>query len=91
VAVPHRGAVAGSAGVVREWNTVYKTFDRWAQDGTWQQVLTAVQACSDAAGDLGWVTAVASTITRVHQHGATLSRTTSGANGTRGLDRITKS
>lgn len=62
-----------------KWNTVYKTFDRWARDGTWHQILTEVQARSDAAGDLDWVTAVDSTITRVHQHGATLSRATSRA------------
>jgi transposase len=64
-----------------KWNTVYKTFDRWANDGTWQQVLTAVQARSDAAGDLDWVTAVDSTITRVHQHGATLPRDTGSDTG----------
>ena len=67
-----------------KWNTVYKTFDRWARDGTWHQILTAVQARRDAAGDLDWVTAVDSTITRVHQHGATLSRITSRASGTGG-------
>ena len=53
-----------------KWNTVYKTFDRWAQDGTWAQILTAVQARSEAAGELDWVTAVDSTITRAHQHAA---------------------
>ena len=62
-----------------KWNTVYKTFDRWASDGTWQQILAAVQARSDAAGDLDWVTAVDSTITRVHQHGANMSRSSTSS------------
>ncbi|MFZ4896499.1 IS5 family transposase [Plantibacter sp. Mn2098] len=58
------------------WNTVFKRFDRWAKDGNWQQVLTAVQARSDELGKLDWVVSIDSTITRVHQHGATLARTT---------------
>ncbi|WP_028984440.1 IS5 family transposase [Sporichthya polymorpha] len=60
------------------WNTVYKRFDRWARDGTWERLLAAVQARSDALGRLDWVTAIDSTITRVHQHGATLPRGTGG-------------
>lgn len=61
------------------WNTIYKRFDRWAKDGTWDRLLASVQARSDAAGRLDWVTAIDSTITRVHQHGATLPRDTGGA------------
>lgn len=60
------------------WNTVYKNFDRWAKDGTWAGVLAQVQAIADAAGDLDWVTSIDSTIVRVHQHGATLARSTGG-------------
>jgi transposase len=60
------------------WNTVFKRFDRWAKDGTWQRLLAAVQADSDGAGRLDWVVSIDSMITRVHQHGATLARTTGG-------------
>lgn len=61
-----------------KWNTVYKNFDAWAKDGTWGRVLERVQALADADGDLDWVTSIDSTIVRVHQHGATLPRTTGG-------------
>jgi len=60
------------------WNTVFKRFDRWAKDGTWARVLTAVQARADAAGQLDWTVSIDSTIARVHQHGATLARVTGG-------------
>lgn len=60
------------------WNTIYKRFERWAADGTFDRLLVTVQARSDELGKLDWVTAVDSTITRVHQHGATLARGTGG-------------
>jgi len=69
------------------WNTVFKRFDRWAKDGTWQNILTAVQSRSDQLGRLDWVVSIDSTITRVHQHGATLARTTGGRAGRRHRDR----
>lgn len=56
------------------WNSIYQRFARWVHDGTWDWLLMQVQAQSDAAGQLNWVVAVDSTIARVHQHGATLSR-----------------
>ena len=57
---------------------MFKRFDRWAKDGTWDRVLTAVQTRSDQLGRLDWVVSIDSTITRVHQHGATLARSTGG-------------
>lgn len=58
---------------------MFKRFDRWAKDGTWQRILTAVQTRSNELGKLDWVVSIDSTITRVHQHGATLTRSTGGA------------
>jgi transposase len=53
------------------WKGAYSQFRRWTLDGTWQHVLTAVQADADAAGELDWlVTAVDSTVVRAHQHAA---------------------
>jgi transposase len=49
------------------WNTVFKRFDRWAKDGTWQKILTVVQAHADELGDVDWVASIDSTIIRVHQ------------------------
>jgi transposase len=60
---------------------VFKRFDRWAKDGTWQAILTAVQARADELGQLDWVASIDSTITRVHQHGATAARPAAGSLG----------
>ncbi|MFI1196821.1 IS5 family transposase [Micromonospora sp. NPDC020750] len=55
------------------WKGAYSRFRRWTLDGTWQRLLTAVQADADAAGELDWlVTAVDSTVVRAHQHAAGL-------------------
>lgn len=43
-------------------------------------MLEKVQARAQQAGDLDWVASIDSTIVRVHQHGATLPRTTGGLN-----------
>jgi len=60
------------------WNSIYQRFSGWSADGTWARVLARVQSCSAAAGEIDWTVSVDSTITRVHQHGATLPRDTGG-------------
>ncbi len=60
------------------WNTIYKNFNRWAEQGVWARVLEKVQSAAQQRGELDWVTSIDSTIVRVHQHGATLKRDTGG-------------
>lgn len=60
------------------WNTIYKNFNRWSEQGVWARVLEKVQSLAHQRGDLDWVTSIDSTIVRVHQHGATLARDTGG-------------
>lgn len=52
------------------WQTVYGLFRRWQRDGTWDQVITRLQAAADAAGRICWQVSVDSTVCRVHQHAA---------------------
>lgn len=56
------------------WQTVWKRHHRFSLDGTWDRVLTALQAQADAQGEIDWRVSVDSTIARVHQHGATAAR-----------------
>lgn len=60
------------------WNTIYKNFNRWSEQGVWARVLEKMQALPQQSGDLDWVASIDSTIVRVHQHGATLPRDTGG-------------
>lgn len=60
------------------WNTIYKNFNRWAEQGVWACVLEKVQSEAQQRLGLDWVTSIDSTIVRVHQHGATLKRDTGG-------------
>jgi transposase len=62
------------------WQTVWKRHRRFAEDGTWDKVLTALQVQADAAGDVDWRVSVDSTINRAHQH-ATNTRRPEGATG----------
>jgi len=61
------------------WSTIYKNFNRWAEQGVWARVLEKVQSLAHQRGELDWVASIDSTIVRVHQHGATLKRDTGGA------------
>lgn len=56
-------------------NTIYKNFNRWSEQGVWARVLEKAQSLAQRAGDAS----IDSTIVRVHQHGATLPRTTGGS------------
>ncbi len=56
------------------WQTVWKRHHRFSLDGTWDRVLSALQSAADAAGDIDWRVSVDSTVSRVHQHGATAAR-----------------
>ena len=56
------------------WQTIWKRHHRFANDGTWDRVLTALQAQADAAGSLDWNVSIDSTIVRAHQHSATARR-----------------
>ena len=48
------------------WQTVYGLFRRWQRDGTWQRILTGLQAQADAKGLITWEVSVDSTIARAH-------------------------
>ena len=52
------------------WPAVYALFRRYQRDGTWAQILTALQAQADMAGRITWDVSVDSTIARAHQHAA---------------------
>ncbi|WP_436844888.1 IS5 family transposase [Streptomyces roseoverticillatus] len=52
------------------WETVYKRHRRWSADGTWEMLLSRIQAAEDAAGGIGWDVSVDSTAVRAHQHAA---------------------
>ena len=52
------------------WQTVYGLFRQWQRDGTWQALLTVLQAVADAAGRIDWDVSVDSTMARAHQHAA---------------------
>jgi transposase len=52
------------------WPTVYGLFRRWQRNGTWDQILSASQAQSDAQGGIDWRISVDSMTSRAHQHAA---------------------
>ncbi|MET7295704.1 IS5 family transposase [Streptomyces griseoloalbus] len=52
------------------FQTAHKRLIRWAVDGTWEMVLTALLAAADADDDIDWTVSVDSTVVRAHQHAA---------------------
>ena len=60
------------------WQTVWKRHNRYAQDGTWDRVLTVLISEADARGIVDWTVSVDSTINRAHQHATNTARDTGG-------------
>ncbi|MET9047477.1 IS5 family transposase [Streptomyces sp. NPDC004362] len=52
------------------WGRVYDLFRRWQRDGTWQGIVTDLQARADAKDLITWDINVDSTVVRAHQHAA---------------------
>ncbi|MFK0238023.1 IS5 family transposase [Streptomyces vinaceus] len=52
------------------FQTAHKRLIRWAVDGTWERIFTAVLTAADAGDDIGWTVSVDSTVCRAHQHAA---------------------
>jgi transposase len=56
------------------WKTLWKRHARFSKDGTWDRILERLLVQADADGKIDWQLALDSTISRVHQHAATLPR-----------------
>ncbi|WP_411135660.1 IS5 family transposase [Streptomyces sp. C10] len=52
------------------FQTAHKRLLRWAVDGTWERIFTAVLAAADADDEVAWTVSVDSTVCRAHQHAA---------------------
>ena len=61
------------------WQTVWKRHRRFAGDGTWDKVLTALLTRADTMGVIDWDVAVDSTIARAHQHATNTRRLAGGS------------
>lgn len=68
--IPWRGLPAEYG----SWQTAHRRHQQWSQDGSWDRVLAALQADTDAAGEIDWRCSVDSTTAWVHQHGAAAAR-----------------
>jgi transposase len=82
--VDHRRILNGSLWILRTgapwrdlperygpWRTVASRFYRWQKAGIWNQLLAAVPAQADAAGQLNWnLHDLDGTMIRAHQHAA---------------------
>ncbi len=66
------------------WQTCYDRFVRWRRDGTWERLLSHVQAKSDLVSDVLVEVSVDSTVVRAHQHAAGARRLPSQADAKRG-------
>ena len=68
--VPHLLALAGPAKRAGAFQTAHKCLIRWAVEGTWERILSAVLVIADAGDDVSWIASVDSTVCRAHQHSA---------------------
>jgi len=66
------------------WQTCYDRFVRWRRDGTWERLLSHVQAKSDLVSDVLVEVSLDSTVVRAHQHAAGARRLPSRADAKRG-------
>ena len=71
------------------WQTVWKRHRRFAGDGTWDRILTALLGRRRRGrAEIDWTVSVDSTINRAHQHGTNLPRAEQGTGGTGRITRI---
>lgn len=56
--------------VYGNWKTVYNRHRRWSGDGTWEEILAALQTGCDQAEGRDWTVGIDSTVVRAHQHAA---------------------
>lgn len=61
------------------WQTIWKRYRRYAGNGTWDKILTALLARADANRLVDWTVSVDSTICRAHQHDTNLARHPGGS------------
>jgi transposase len=52
------------------YQTLYKRFARWGEDGTWARIEAALLAQAHAAGEVDLAGHIDSTVVRAHQHAA---------------------
>lgn len=67
------------------WQTCADRLYRWRGDGTWDRILTHVQAKSDAVGEVVWEVSIDSSTARAHQHASGARRRPSQADVKRGV------
>jgi transposase len=51
------------------FQTVWWRFDRWSEDGTWDEVLQVLQGQAQEAGELDWTVSADSTVARATPRG----------------------
>lgn len=52
------------------WQTIYDRFNTWSKDGTFNTILSELQADAYGNGDLEWVVSIDSSNARAHKHAA---------------------